>query len=320
MYIKKEYLKYENTNDEKNNNIYIDQDEDNEYCNYINSYKKYKLNLHIFSKNNFHKKQFKKCFFEGCNNIGSYNYINKSIKHLCSLHKLDGMINFNYKKCLFEDCYRYPIFNYKNEKKGIYCYDHRLLDMINIVSKRCNTHLCDLIVTNKYEGYCLYCYSNLYPDRCINYKTKEQYVFEFVQKNFNEFSWIHDKKIYDGCSLRRPDLFLDLGYQIIIIETDENQHIDYNTTCENKRLMLLSQDVNHRSIIFIRFNPDGYIKDGVKITSCWTTTEKKGLIKIKNINEWNNRLDVLKNEIKYWINPNNKSDKIIHVVELFFDN
>ena len=86
------YSKYQNTDFHSINNY--------EYCNYINSYKKYKLNLHIFFKNNFHKKQFKKCFFEGCNNIGSYNYVNKSTKHLCSQHKLDGMINFNYKKCL----------------------------------------------------------------------------------------------------------------------------------------------------------------------------------------------------------------------------
>jgi hypothetical protein len=61
------------------------------------------------------------------------------------------MINFNYKKCSFEDCYKYPIFNYINQKKGIYCYDHRLLNMINVVSKRCKTHLCDLIVSNKYK-------------------------------------------------------------------------------------------------------------------------------------------------------------------------
>jgi len=303
----------------KNENT-INQNYNSEYYDYLNSFNNYKLNLHIFSKNNFHKKQFKKCSFEGCNNFGSYNYINKSTKHLCSLHKLDGMINFNYKKCSFEDCYKYPIFNYINQKKGIYCYDHRLLNMINVVSKRCKTHLCDLIVSNKYKGYCLYCFSNIYPDKCFNYKTKQQYVYEFVHKNFYELSWIHDKKIYDGCSLKRPDLFLDLGYQIIIIETDENQHLDYNTTCENKRLMLLSQDVNHRSIIFIRFNPDSYINDGLKIPSCWTTTHKKGLIKINNINEWNNRLDVLKNEINFWINPINKSDKIIHLVELFFDN
>lgn len=305
------YSKYENTDIHSINNI--------EYSNYINSFNKYKLYSHIFSKNIFHKKQFKKCSFHNCNNIGSYNYINKSTKHLCKKHKFDGMINFNYKKCSFEDCYKYPIFNYKNEKKGIYCFDHRLLNMINVVSKRCKTHLCDLIITNKYQGYCLYCFSNIYPDKSINYKTKQQYVSEFVQKIFNELSWIHDKKIYDGCSLRRPDLFLDLGYQIIIIETDENQHIDYNSTCENKRLMLLSNDVNYRSIVFIRFNPDSYIKNGIIIPSCWTTTHKKGLIKLKNINEWNYRLDVLKNQINFWINPINKSDKIIHVVELFFD-
>lgn len=306
------YSKYENTDIHSINNL--------EYCDYINSYNKYKLNLHKFSKNNFHKKQFKKCSFQDCNIIGSYNYINKSTKHFCKKHKFDGMINFNYKKCSFEDCYKFPIFNYKNEKKGIYCYDHRLLNMINVVSKRCKTHLCDLIITNKYEGYCLYCFSNIYPHKCINYKTKQQYVFEFVQNSFNQLSWIHDKKIYDGCSLKKPDLFLDLAYQIIIIETDENQHIDYNTTCENKRLMLLSKDVNHRSIIFIRFNPDSYFKDGLKIQSCWTNTHKKGFIKIKNINQWNYRLHLLKNEINFWINPINKSDKIIHVVELFFDN
>ena len=300
--------------------IKSENEEDNDYCNYIESYNKYKLNLNIFLKKKFHKQQFKKCFLKDCDNIGRYNFVNKITKYLCKEHKLDGMINFNYKKCLFEDCYRSPMFNYKNENKGIYCYNHRLVNMINVVSKRCKTDMCDIIVTNKYEGYCLYCFSNLYPDKCINYKTKQQYVFDFVQNNFNDFSWIYDKKIYDGCSLKRPDLFLDLGYQIIIIETDENQHIDYNTTCENKRLMLLSQDVNHRSIIFIRFNPDSYIKDGLRIPSCWTTTERKGLIKIKDINEWNYRLDVLKNEIKYWINPNNKSDKIIHVIELFYDN
>jgi hypothetical protein len=111
------------------------------------------------------------------------------------------MINYNYKKFLYDDCYKYPIFNYRKEKKGIYCYNHRLFDMINVVSKRCKTHMCDLIITNKYKGYCIYCFSNIYPDKCINYKTIEQNVSDFVQKNFKELSWCCDKKIYDGCSL-----------------------------------------------------------------------------------------------------------------------
>ena len=56
--------------------------------------------------------------------------------------------------------------------------------------------------------------------------------------------------------LRRPDLMVDLGYQVVIIEIDENQHISYDCSCENKRLMQLSQDVGHRPVVFIRVHPD----------------------------------------------------------------
>lgn len=79
-------------------------------------------------------------------------------------------------------------------------------------------------------------------------------------ENFPDFTWITDKTIQDGCSLRRPDLFLDLGYQVVIVEIDENQHDGYDCSCENKRIMQLSLDVDHRPIVFIRFNPDDYLK------------------------------------------------------------
>jgi hypothetical protein len=223
------------------------------------------------------------------------------------------MLKIGNKRCL--DCLKIPSFNYKSEKTPIYCYDHRHNNMINVVSTRCKTHLCDIIVGDKYNGYCIYCFSQLFPEKCFNYKTKQQCVYDFIKQTFNELTLVYDKKIEDGCSLRRVDLYLDIGFQIIIIENDENQHIYYN--CENKRLMEISKDFNHRPIIFIRFNPDSYFKDGFKIPSCWITTKKKGLIKIKNMSEWNDRLGVLKNEINYWIN--NKSDKIIHIVKLFFD-
>ena len=51
-----------------------------------------------------------------------------------------------------------------------------------------------------------------------------------------------------------------------IVEIDENQHIEYDCSCENKRIMELSQDVGHRPIIFIRFNPDDYLNYENKIT------------------------------------------------------
>jgi hypothetical protein len=131
-----------------------------------------------------------------------------------------------------------------------------------------------------------------------------------------------DKKVEDGCSKKRPDLMCDLGYQVIIVEVDENQHADYDCSCENKRIMQLSQDMGHRPIIFIRFNPDTYINsNGDKITSCWGITPKTGILKIKNNknDEWDERLTVLKETIEYWTNEDNKTEKIIEVIQLFYN-
>ena len=61
---------------------------------------------------------------------------------------------------------------------------------------------------------------NLFPDKPVirNYKTKEKDVVDRIKEIFPDFTWVHDKKIQDGCSKRRPDLLLDLGSHIIIIE------------------------------------------------------------------------------------------------------
>ncbi len=186
---------------------------------------------------------------------------------------------------------------------------------------KCKMDLCDTkINSEQYDGYCIYCFINLFPDNTIvkNYKTKERTVADFIKDNFSSYDLIFDKKIFEGCSKRRPDILFDLGYQIIIIEIDENQHIRYDCSCENKRLMEISKDVGHRPIIFIRFNPDSYYDiNNIKIPSCWSITEKRGLLKISNKIMWNNRLNSLKEQIKYWIE--NKTDKTIEVIELFFN-
>ena len=103
-------------------------------------------------------------------------------------------------------------------------------------------------------------------------------------------------------------------------EIDENQHIAYDTSCENKRMMELSKDAGHRPIIFIRFNPDDYKKDGKNITSCWSINQK-GICTIKKSkkNEWDERLNVLKQHINYWINPSNITTKTIEIIHLYYD-
>ena len=193
--------------------------------------------------------------------------------------------------------------------------------MIDLYNPLCKSQWCNTHIKNKYEGYCLYCYMHLFPDKPITttYKTKERTIVDYIKNEFPNYDWIIDKIIKDGCSKRRPDMLLDLGYQILIIEIDENQHIDYDCSCENKRIMELSQDVNHRPIIFIRFNPDDYNKDNTKIVSCWIVNKSGCNIKKNKKEEWNNRLNTLKEQISYWISPNNKSNKIVEVIQLFYD-
>jgi hypothetical protein len=233
------------------------------------------------------------------------------------------MIDIVNKKCIEKGCQTKPIYNFEGEKSALYCFSHKSENMIDVSHKKCKIPLCLTRIQEKYEGYCLYCYINIFPEKPVsrNYKTKEFAVVEFVKNCFQNVTWITDKKIQDGCSRKRPDLLLDLGYQIIIVEIDENQHIDYDCSCENKRIMELSKDLNHRPIIFIRFNPDKYKKNNSIITSCWSIN-KNGICIINKSKktEWDERLNILKLQIEYWINPKNKTDKTIENIELFYNN
>ena len=181
-------------------------------------------------------------------------------------------------------------------------------------SRLCKSEWCSTAKNPKYDGYCWFCYVNIFPDKPVarNFKTKERAVVEFVKSQF-EFEWICDRRVSEGCSLRRPDLLLHLGDQVIVVECDENQHTDYDCSCENKRLMEISQDVDHVPLVFIRFNPDDYMKDGIKTTSCWND----GKIKKSKEKEWKERLEVLKNQIQYWID--NRTPKTVEIVQLFYD-
>jgi len=214
---------------------------------------------------------------------------------------------------------------YLKKKEKNMCLHNKIIQLCRTCdgSDLCISGFCDTIKNLKYENYCLRCFIYLFPDKpnTRNYKTKEKSVVDFVIEQFYNFSWISDKKVSDGCSRRRPDLFLDLGFQLIIIEVDENQHNTYDCSCENKRLMEISKDVGHRPVIFIRFNPDEYInKDSQIIKSCWKLNNN-GIIQIQQnkLKEWNERLEVLKNQIEYWCNEENKTEKTIETIQLFFN-
>ena len=238
----------------------------------------------------------------------------------CNAHKKEGMVDVKNKTCL--ECKKQPVFNNPCETKALYCNAHKKEGMVNVISKTCKSEWCSTLVQEKYDGYCIFCYMNLFPDKPVsrNYKTKEYSVVEHIKTKFPNHTLIADKIVSGGCSKRRPDLLVDLGYQIVIVEVDENQHTDYDCSCQNKRIMELSQDLGHRPIVFIRFNPDDDEKDGTNITSCWGQN-KKGICVVKKSkkDEWTQRLNTLEEHINYWLNPENTTNKTIETIQLFYN-
>jgi len=263
----------------------------------------------------------KRCAFEDCKTQPTFNEEGETGGLYCAEHKKEGMIDVRNKskKCVYKNCETRASFNNEGKSNALYCSEHKLKGMINVFAVRCKTPLCDIIGNPKYDGYCIRCYMYMFPDKPVarNYKTKECCVDDFLFGEFPNYKWIFDKA--SGSSKKRPDAMVDLVSYVIIIEIDENQHADYDCTCENKRIMQISQDLGHAPIVFIRFNPDDYIdKDGNNISSCWHTNAK-GLTVVnkKKQKEWHDRLDVLKETVKYWID--NKLEKTIEVIQLFYD-
>lgn len=260
----------------------------------------------------------KTCKEKNCNSSPTYNYENETERLYCETHKKDGMVNVKHNKCISDWCEKIPNYNYKNEKNGKYCALHKLENMIHVFVKKCISDWCDTQVSNKnYKGYCAYCFTHLFPDEPVSrlYKNKERLVGDYIKEQFKDISLTFDKMIENSCIKRRPDIFIDMGFQYIIVEIDENQHKNYEEICENKRLMEIYNALEYRKMVVIRFNPDTYIdKNNKTITSC---INNYGKVKLNKKQEWENRLNKLKECIdKYILNEINKS---VQIEYLYYD-
>ena len=84
-------------------------------------------------------------------------------------------------------------------------------------------------------------------------------------------------------------------------------------------IMEISQDIGHRPIIFIRFNPDDYTdQSGTKVKSCFAA-DKSGIYKVakSKVGDWNMRTNAILQQIAYW--SETPTTKTVEVVQLFYD-
>lgn len=154
------------------------------------------------------------------------------------------------------------------------------------------------ILQSRWTPYCFRCYCVLHPDAEIprKFKLKEHYVRNKLMEHFQDtLTIVFDKKIPDGCSRHRPDIFIDFGSHCLVIEVDEHRHRAYE--CEMKRMTTLFEDVYYRSIIFLRFNPDGYTENTKTHRSPFEYTPT-GLIRIHE-GEMKRRMVDLTGRIQY---------------------
>lgn len=264
----------------------------------------------------------KRCLDPTCNKVPNYNYKGKLNGLYCLDHKKEGMVDVRHQMCIASDCNKLANSNYDGEPKAIYCCEHKLANMVNVISKRCLNELCDTLVSNKYKGYCFRCFIYKFPESPLtkNYKTKELYVTNKIQQWINMYYpdsiLVFDRKISGGCSLKRPDIFIDLLTHVIIIEVDENQH--RYTSCENKRLVQLYEDVAHRPCVFLRFNPDSYKDiDGKRQKGCFKYTQT-GLCVIDSEKRMDERLEPVYKSLRTHLTT--PLEKSIHVEQFWYDN
>ncbi len=264
------------------------------------------------------------CEQEECKIRSNYGH-GKQSTH-CSKHgKLLGMKNIVSYRCINNNCNLIASFGYKNTTKALYCSKHQTPGMINVRHKKCK--LCEFIQANpKYDKYCSRCYFHEHPDdkRVINYKIKE---LEFTKRLKEEYpNAILDKTIKGGNSKRRPDFLLELDGYYIIVEIDENQHVKYDETCENRRIVGLYIDVNHENIdgdniddiklVIIRLNPDKYVTNGVITKGCFEKRKDRNEL-ITRKNEFAIRFETLKSVVGGHVSK--QPAKAITLINLFMD-
>ena len=203
------------------------------------------------------------------------------------------------KKCSHEGCENYS-------QKGGLCVKHgggpRCPNCISWIDSR--------VGSIEYNGYCATCFKRLFPldpkSIKIYEKTKEIKVRNWLNANF--YGFVHDTPLFSHncvCSHRRRIDFRKLiNNTMLCIEVDENQHRSYSEIDEDIRYDDLYM-VFSGKWIFIRFNPDSYIKNKKRINP-----------------PLNERFDILKKEIEHQIKKikNEENNELLYIKRLFFNN
>lgn len=233
------------------------------------------------------------CDVRDCLRTPVYSLSVDSVARACELHKLPGM-HSKKKECEFKNCDRTPIFGFPTHE-AITCKQHRTIGQVRHSTRRCDMISCTHFATHGFNvgehskcslhasegmtdmfsvkckscgmmsivdgsGICESCDPSAFECKRLE---KQNIVMEYIKNTTDyltnpEFAARVDRQVLSGCIKQRPDIYIDLGDRILIIEIDEHQHRHMDVECERTRMFDIAQALGGIPVIFIRFNPDNY--------------------------------------------------------------
>jgi len=185
---------------------------------------------------------------EECSSRAAYGKPGSQRSH-CSKHRKPGMITLPRARCLV--C-RKPAFygvNYVPRR----CEAHKTDEDQNLIERECIS--CKLIMILDKDDKCEFCNPRTFE---TNRLAKQNALMAYL--DFYGLTGESTDRVVNGgdCGRDRPDRVFDFGDKIVILECDEHQHKDRLCSCEQIRMVNISQGYGGLPVYFIRWNPDPY--------------------------------------------------------------
>ena len=222
-----------------------------------------------------------RCKHAGCNGFANHGAKGGTKTH-CGKHKLPDMIYLACQRCNHDGCDKQAVYGIKGDKQTR-CHAHKTDKMVDVVHQLCTS--CDTMSTNKKDRLCSACrqvQQNGASRKLLRIEHRIIAMLILHGTIIDDERTKLNKSIGAECGGYRPDIYINCGTFILVIEIDENQHrpryisriVDgivtpmavgsYSTECENKRMMsIVSKE--QMPVYFIRINPDKCTIDGKDI-------------------------------------------------------
>ena len=220
----------------------------------------------------------KRCKHNECEEFAYYGVEWKRPTH-CREHKLVEMINVTNKRCEHDGCLARPSFGFVRGN-ATHCNEHQLPRMADVMNQRCTE--CKTTVTKQKDKLCAPCRQYLEMGASRKLIRIERRIIAMLLLHGtipDDDRTKLNKSIGATCGGYRPDIYIDCGSFILIIEIDEHQHrpryisrvVDevvtstvvgtYTPECETVRMLSIVQ-AQQMPVYFVRYNPDTCTIDG----------------------------------------------------------